>query len=144
MRELVAPRPSGTLVEDDQPPRRGADAGTREPSRSAISISRALSRVIVTLRGALDARAALRLRPLLWDLIDGQGNLDVVIDLRDVVVIDPAGIGLLVGTSERMHQHGGRIEFSGVHLGARTALVHFGLTVARTGPDRHEEGEARP
>ena len=97
---------------DEQRPWRRTN-GTREAPPPLISISRSSSTVIVTLHGALDAHAAPRLRPLLLDLIDGQGNLDLVIDLRDVAVIDPAGIGVLIGASERMHHHGGRIEFSG-------------------------------
>jgi anti-anti-sigma factor len=143
MREPVAPHLSGALMEDHQSWRTRTSPAARDPSRPAISVSRALSRIIVTLRGALDVSAAPGLRPLLWDLIDGQGNLDVVIDLRDIVVIDPAGIGLLVGTSERMHQHGGRIEFRGAHSGASTSLVKLGLTLTRTMSDRNEQGEER-
>lgn len=101
-----------------------------------------LSRVVVTLRGALDASVAPRLRPLLWDLIDGQGNLDVVIDLRDVVVIDPEGIGLLMGASERMEQHGGRIEFRGGR-GAPISPVDIDLALGRPVSARREEGETR-
>jgi anti-anti-sigma factor len=87
-----------------------------EPARPAISISRVRNRVVVTLRGALDDYAAPLLHPLLRDLIDGQGNLHVVIDLRDVLTIDQAGMGMLAGISERMRHHGGRIEFTGADL----------------------------
>lgn len=104
-------------VDEQQPSRHTTDV-PREAAGPPISISRALSRVVVTLHGTLDAHAAPRLRPLLLDLIDGQGNLDVVIDLRDVAVIDHAGIGVLLGASERMHHHGGRIEFSGARSDA--------------------------
>ena len=133
MRAFQAPGGPGSLVDAPQPGWRETAGMPRGPSRPAISISRSLSRVIVTLRGVLDGSAAPRLRPLLWDLIDGQGNLDVLVDLEDVAVIDPAGIGLLVGTSERMRRRGGRIEFSGVDASGHSSLLRYGLTVAGQG-----------
>lgn len=87
-----------------------------ESAGPVISISRVRNRIVVTLRGALDACAAPLLHPLLRDLIDGQGNLHLVIDLRDVVTIDQAGMGLLAGASEQMRRHGGRIEFTGADI----------------------------
>jgi anti-anti-sigma regulatory factor len=47
---------------------------------------------------------------------DGQGNLHLVIDLRDVVTIDQAGMGLLAGAAEQMRRHGGQIEFTGADI----------------------------
>lgn len=77
-----------------------------------VSISRALGMVVVTVHGAIDAQMSEQLRHLLADLIDNQGNLDVVIDLRDVDMIDLTGIEVVVEASERMRCKGGRLVLS--------------------------------
>src|SRR5687768_9691404 len=53
-----------------------------------LAISRALGTVVVTVHGRLDGTASRQLDGVLTDLIDGQGNLDVVADLWDVKTIE--------------------------------------------------------
>ncbi len=50
-----------------------------------LVIGRALGTVVVTVRGELDAAAIARLERVLTDLIEGQGNLTVAVDLSRVL-----------------------------------------------------------
>jgi hypothetical protein len=60
-------------------------------------IARALGRVVLTLHGPLDDGAAPRLPGVLVDLIEGQGNLDVVVDTMFAGSLDGGSIEVLVG-----------------------------------------------
>lgn len=71
-----------------------AEPSTRGAARS-IAIRRALGRVVVTVQGELDRQRAAILERLLSDLIEGQGNLDVVVHLTDVDPGDPLAIDAL-------------------------------------------------
>ena len=75
----------------------------------SLAVGRAMGTVVVTLHGTVDAAAASVLECVLRDLIDEQGNLDVVVDLRRVVISDPAGHAVLVQASAWADRHGGRL-----------------------------------
>lgn len=60
-----------------------------QQQRPSTSIDRIGSKVIVSIRGSLDSEATPLFAHFIEDLIDGKGNLNVVIDLRDVPSVDP-------------------------------------------------------
>jgi anti-anti-sigma regulatory factor len=63
-----------------------------------ISISRALGSVVVTVHGDVDTDL---LRRTLIDLAEAQGNLHLIIDLRDAESLNPRGVAVLVDSSQR-------------------------------------------
>jgi anti-anti-sigma factor len=79
----------------------------------SLVFSRALGKVIVHIQGPLDADTAPQLKARLVDVIDGQGNRHVVLDLREVSFIDAAGFSVLVNALKRMQKSGGELILSG-------------------------------
>jgi anti-anti-sigma factor len=77
-----------------------------------IVIGRFLTTVVVSLRGTLDALAATRLARALRDLIDGQGNLAVAIDLRGVVQVAPSGLQVLSAAAAGLERRNGTLWLS--------------------------------
>ena len=75
--------------------------------------SRVLGVVVIHVQGPLDAGAAPRLRERLVDIIDGQGNRQVVLDLRGMTAVDVAVLLVLVQTLTRMEEYGGELVLSG-------------------------------
>ena len=61
----------------------------------ATVIGRLHSAVVVTVQGTLDTLAATRLAATLRDLIDGQGNLTIALDLRQLEDVAPSGLQVL-------------------------------------------------
>jgi anti-anti-sigma factor len=84
-----------------------------ERSEFSIVFSRALGKVIVHVHGALDASTASGLKARLVDVIDNQGNRQVVLDLRRTTAIDAAGVSVLTDAMKRMTNHGGQLLLSG-------------------------------
>ncbi|BBH67161.1 hypothetical protein ACTI_38460 [Actinoplanes sp. OR16] len=78
--------------------------------------------VIVTPPADLDTEVAELIRPALMEA--AAEGLDVVVDLREVHIIDSAGLGLLVRAHQEAKQHGGRF--------ALAAPSRFVLTVLHT------------
>ncbi len=64
-------------------------------SARSIAVRRALGRVVVTVQGELDRQRATILERVLSDLIEGQGNLHVVVHLTDVDPGDPLAVSAL-------------------------------------------------
>ena len=61
----------------------------------SLVFSRALGKVIAHVHGALDAESAQELQNRLIDVIDGQGNRSLIIDLTLTTFIDSAGFSAL-------------------------------------------------
>ncbi|MGH9278389.1 MAG: STAS domain-containing protein [Acidimicrobiales bacterium] len=78
----------------------------------AIVIGRLRGTVVVTLRGTLDTLAAARLAPALEDLIEGQGNLRVAIDLRRLQDAGPSGVQALAAAASSLERRGGALRLS--------------------------------
>jgi anti-anti-sigma factor len=95
----------------------------------ALGFSRALGKVIVHVDGALDAATAPELRDRLTDVIDGQGNHRLVVDLTGTTTVDLAGLAVLVDAQRRLQSTGGDLVLSGL-----TGSV--ALTFAAAGLDR--------
>lgn len=74
-----------------------------------FAIGRALGTVVVTLHGEIVAAVVPELRAVLADLIDGQGNLSVAVDLRDVQRVDPLAMAVLTGAGESCRKRGGSL-----------------------------------
>jgi anti-sigma B factor antagonist len=83
-----------------------------QPRAFGVSIARTLGTVVVRVTGELDATTAPDLRAALTDLIEGQGNLSVVLDASDLWFVDSAGLGVLIGAARRLHAVGGDFTIS--------------------------------
>lgn len=75
----------------------------------SATVSRIGGRVLVEVGGELDVYSSPHLRSTLLDLIDGQGNLALVIDLADLQFIDSTGLGVLLTALRRSRAHGGDV-----------------------------------
>ncbi|MCA1692119.1 MAG: STAS domain-containing protein [Actinobacteria bacterium] len=93
----------------------------------SIVFSRALGRVIVHVHGALDWNTAHQLKHRLIDVIDGQGNRDLVLDLKGMTSIDSGGIAVLVDALKRLQKRGGDLVLSGPTATVAAALEAVGL-----------------
>jgi anti-sigma B factor antagonist len=63
--------------------------------------------VIAAVTGEIDISTVAQLRERLYELADNGGTL--VVDLNQVMFIDSAGLGALVGTARRVAGHGGSL-----------------------------------
>lgn len=66
----------------------------------------------MTARGDWSGAACHHLRAVLEDLIDGQGNLSLAVDLGDVTAIDAAGARALAWAASRMDARQGVFRLS--------------------------------
>lgn len=102
--------------------RRGAKgvatpAGRENPPRpggitSHFSIGRTGGTVIVTIHGQIGAQDWARVDAVLQDLIDAQGNLDVVLDLCEMASLQRDAVPLIVSAAHQAHRHGGRLRLA--------------------------------
>ena len=53
-----------------------------------------------------------RIEAILRDLIDAQGNLDVVLDLGEVVSLARDAVPIIVHAARQAHTHGGRLRLA--------------------------------
>ncbi len=74
-----------------------------------VAISRTSTTVVVTVAGCLDAASARVLDGLLRDLIVGQGNLSLTVDLRDASVVDPASLAVIRTAAQLAARRGGAV-----------------------------------
>lgn len=81
-------------------------AGTGDDAVFSVAISRTDAAVLVKLGGTLDQRSVAILTPMLRDLIDGQGNAAVVVDLRGVPGVGPAAVELFTTAWSWARSHG--------------------------------------
>ncbi len=93
----------------------------------SLAFSRALGKVIVHVFGELDCETAGELDARLVDAIDGQGNLQIVVDLRATTLIDSAGISVLVDALGRVREKGGELVLSGPTCTVARAFGRAGL-----------------
>ena len=93
----------------------------------SLVFSRALGKVVVHIYGPLDAITAPALRAGLADIIDGQGNRQVVLDLRRMTGVDVAGLVVLADALKRMDDYGGELLLSGPTASVEEQLRAVGL-----------------
>jgi anti-anti-sigma regulatory factor len=96
-------------------------------------VTRALGRVVLTLRGPLDRRDAAHLEAILRDLVDDQGNLHVVVDLLQVDSVTPEAIEELRRASRSMAAHGGTLVLSAPTTAVAASLRSEGMTAVEAG-----------
>lgn len=111
-------------------PSEGHDQGLPQRPPLRLAIARALGAVVVTARGELDLGTSDLLGQNLEDLIDGQGNLFVVVDLRELVVGDTAALGVLAKAKHRMDERGGQFVLASPSPDTDHALRAAGLADA--------------
>lgn len=104
--------------------------------RFTVAIGRSLGRVVLTLDGELDTAAAPILRSTLLDVIEAQGNLDVVIDLAGLEFIDSRGLSVLLDADRTARERGGTLTLIAPRPGVDKVLHTTGLaqrfTLAQT------------
>ncbi len=79
-------------------------------STSSFTIRRALGTVVVAVNGDIDDWSFID--GVLTDIIDAQGNLDVVVDLGEVTSLERAAVPLIVHAARQAHSHGGRLRLA--------------------------------
>lgn len=105
-----------------------------------FSIIRETDTVVVVLDGNLDLARAAQLGAALADLIDGQGNLRVVVDLEHVDRVDPAALGTLAVAAMVAELHGGHLAVRGASedlLDALDTADLAGMVTAAGGNGNH-------
>lgn len=99
-----------------------------------VSVGREDARVVVSVRGALDATLRDRLAQVLDDLIEGQGNLLVAVELLDVETVDVDTLDVLVRAADRAWARNAKLTVStpGRSLGGgRTRAARVSAARAR-------------
>lgn len=92
-------------------------ARNQHPSRplgraSSFSITRAGGTVVVTIHAEIGSDDWSRIEAVLGDLIDAQGNLDVVLDLGEVDSLEESAAPLIVNAAHQAHRHGGHLRLA--------------------------------
>jgi anti-anti-sigma factor len=108
------------------PPLDGGDAPV-PITPCQIRIARSAGTVVVTVRGEIDAEKAADLGGILADLIDGQGNLSIVVDLQEASATDPDCLWILTEAAERAHRRGASLKVDADADVVRSALLLRGL-----------------
>jgi anti-anti-sigma regulatory factor len=83
-------------------------------SQRPFRVSRESGAVVVTVDGDLDLPRSIRLGATLGDLIDGQGNLAVGVDLRRVPHVDPRALGVFAAAARLASIRGGSLTVTGM------------------------------
>lgn len=104
-----------------------AQAQGSPSARLSLAVGRCLGTVLVTLRGELDAFSAPRLAGVLTDLLDGQGNLDIILELGGLRTVDPCALDVLAVTADNNARRGGRLRLSRPARDVLDALATAGL-----------------
>lgn len=87
----------------------GADGPPEHRPDTAISIRRLAGRVLVSVQGRVTRDLAAVLRHAVIDLVDGQGNLSLALDLPDEAVRDDEVLALLMETARRLEERNGAL-----------------------------------
>lgn len=85
-------------------------------------------KVVVRILGEVDLASAPVLREALIELIDGQGNLFVQLDLENMSFIDSTGIGVLIRALRSVRQKGGDLTLANCRPSTLRILEIAGLT----------------
>ncbi|MGH9164286.1 MAG: STAS domain-containing protein [Acidimicrobiales bacterium] len=97
-----------------------------------------LGTVVVSLHGEIDGSGSSYLAVVLDDLIEGQGNRAVVVDLGDLRRLDPSAVEVLAVAAHRIGRRGGRLRLSNASADLAVVLTTAGLAglVDDDGPPR--------
>jgi anti-anti-sigma factor len=100
---------------------------TTSSDRSAVVIGRYQGTVVVTVHGELDRRRAADVGRMLADLINGQGNLSVVVDLHDATATNADRVSVFADAAEWVRRRGGVMTLSNPPTRLHEALRRRGL-----------------
>ncbi len=80
--------------------------GQAAKSPNGVVVRRYRGTVMVTVHGELDPLKVAHLRLLLTDLIEGQGNVSVIVDLQDATAEahDPDGVEMFAAEAKHAHR----------------------------------------
>jgi anti-anti-sigma factor len=92
-----------------------------------VVVGRFRGTVVVTLHGDLEVNGAGGLSGVLCDLIDGQGNLAVIVDVRDIDTIDDSTVHTLAVAADTIAARGGELRLGGPSGLTFDALTRAGL-----------------
>ena len=115
----------------------------------SLVFRRSLGKVVVHVQGSLDANTAPALKARLADIIVGQGNRQVVLDLRRMTGVDVTGLMVLADALKRMEDCAGELILSGPTASVEEQLravgleKTFGITPEWTHPARGGIGASR-
>ena len=84
--------------------------------------------VVVRVVGEVDVAASPALREALVELIEGQGNLSIQLDLEHMTFLDSTGIGVLVGALRALRRKGGTLTLANPRPSTFRVLEIAGLT----------------
>ena len=84
---------------------------------------------MVTVCGELDAEKSKHLGVILADLIDGQGNMSILVDLHEASAADPDCLWMLTEAAERAHRRGATMRLDAAPAEITSALELRGLDV---------------
>ncbi|MDP9019912.1 MAG: MEDS domain-containing protein [Actinomycetota bacterium] len=82
-----------------------------------ITVARELGTVVVTVHGDFDLACSSRVGAVLGDLIDGQGNLNVSVDLSRLTSVDPAALGVFAAGAKLARHRGATLAVGGLPSG---------------------------
>jgi anti-anti-sigma factor len=102
----------------------------REKRQLSLRFSRVLSRVVIQVSGDLDSVGARVLGEAMVEVIDAQGNLNVLVDLHHLGAIDDDGVQVLADAHRRLQRHGGILTISAPSPGLRRVLEQSGIRPA--------------
>ena len=85
-----------------------------------------MGKVVVTVDGELDVESCQRLEAVLIDLIEGQGNLAVAVDLA-MARIEPEALMVFIGAAHRASVRSTRFTLMALPPDAHQALLSGGL-----------------
>lgn len=104
-----------------------ASPGERLRARSGIGVSRYHGTVVVTIHGDLDGLRAGDLGYMLADLIDGQGNRSIIVDLHDATALDPRWLSVFTDAVARAARRGASLSLKGAPASLDASLRRQGL-----------------
>jgi anti-anti-sigma factor len=100
----VSPERDVSGSSSDEWPRGAAGRGPSAPNLSVV-VGRGLGTVVVTVTGDLDLASCQLLGGVLTDLIDGQGNRTVAVDLKKTVV-EPDALPVFITAARQARRRG--------------------------------------
>jgi hypothetical protein len=86
----------------------GEAPATTRPVLS-LTVSREMGTVVVTLEGLLDNDGSSAVAGVLWDLVVGQGNLSVAVDVRRLSLCDPSFMAFCMVLEREAAGRGGTV-----------------------------------
>ncbi len=98
----------------------------------SIGFRRAGATVVVDIAGELDLYTAPVLRDRLLDVIEGQGNRFVAVDLSAVGFMDSTAVHVLVQALRKVRERGGALQLARVPPPAQRVLDISGLSTIFT------------